>query len=96
MFNRKRIKELERKLAACEREHLRLLEEKHKLQYENNRLRHELNDIKPVLENPQYEPPKSKECQACNYAVHSNWDHAVIACRKNALCEDFKAKEENE
>jgi regulator of replication initiation timing len=94
MFNRKRIIELEKKIAACQEEHLRLLEEKHKLQYENNRLRHELDDLKPILENPQYEPPKSKECQDCIYAVRSNRDHAVIACRKNALCEDFKAKDD--
>lgn len=65
-----------------------------KLKSKNEALRSELKAIKPVIESPDYKPPKSRECSDCHYAVYSPWDRiSVIGCRKDSLCDDFKPKE---
>ena len=67
-----------------------------RLKSENMALKGELESIKPVLESPDYKPPKSRECSDCQYAVYSPWDNiSVIGCRKDCLCEDFKPKKED-
>ena len=64
------------------------------LKMKNNALQEELKAIKPVIESPDYKPPKSKDCSDCQYAVYSPLDRiSVIGCRKDSLCEDFKPKE---
>ena len=66
------------------------------LKIENESLKGELKAIKPVIESPDYKPPKSRECSGCQYAVYSPWDRiSVIGCRKDCLCEDFKPKKED-
>ena len=92
MFNRKlkeKNLELLRKIDG-------LINENDDLKYEIKMLEGELKALKPIVEDPMYDLPKSKECQDCMYAVRSNWNHAVIACRKNAICCDFKDKEDKE
>lgn len=64
------------------------------LELENEGLKAELEAIKPVIENPDYKPPKSRDCCDCKFAVYNPWDNiSVIGCRKDSLCEDFKPKE---
>ena len=94
MFNRKLVKELKEMIRDQDRKISRLYDEKYVLVRENEALRHELEGIKPILENPEYELPKSQACQDCVYAVFNRWNHDVVGCRKNALCDDFKPMED--
>lgn len=55
---------------------------------------HELTRIKPILEHKDFKPAISKDCADCKFAVKSQWNHEILGCRKNNLCEDFSLKEE--
>lgn len=54
----------------------------------------ELKRIKPIIEHKDFKPAVSKDCADCQFVVKSPWDHEVLGCRKDNLCEDFRKKEE--
>lgn len=77
-------------------EYIRNLEMKSKdLQEKLQAVETELKSIKPALEFKDLKPAVSKSCQDCMYAVFSNWDHAILGCRKDAICEDFKENKDD-
>lgn len=72
------------------REYLFYIEKKLRdVEYENSNLKKELDAIKPVLENKNYKPAMSKECDKCKYCVRSSWNGEIIGCRKDNVCKDF-------
>lgn len=54
----------------------------------------ELDSIKHIVERKDYAPAISKDCEECKFALLSRLSGAVIGCRKNCLCDDFKRKGE--
>lgn len=65
----------------------------HELKRQLANATNEIKAIKPILDDPQYKPPMSNACSECIYSVRNTRTGDIIACRKNALCADFKAKE---
>lgn len=62
--------------------------------YEINRLRNELEAIKPIVSSYDYDPAKSRDCVDCKYVVRSSWNGDVLACRKDNLCPNFVPSDE--
>ena len=63
------------------------------LAHDNCKLRNELNAIKPVVENKNWEPAVSRDCGVCAFVVRSKWNGSIIGCRKNCVCKDFRLEE---
>lgn len=56
-------------------------------------LQRELDAIKPIVQNKNYEPAISKDCRDCIYVIKSPYSGEILGCRKNNVCGDFKEKE---
>lgn len=54
----------------------------------------ELKEIKPIIEHKDFKPALSKECADCRFVIMHPWNHEVLGCRKDNLCEDFKPLKE--
>lgn len=72
----------------------RLKEENSSLKSKYFNVKAELDEIKPLVERKEYTPAISKDCEECKFALLSRLSGAVIGCRKNCLCDDFKRKGE--
>ena len=75
------------------------------LETEKWAIQRELDEIKPILEDPRIVPAISKNCEECAFAVfghkyytsYPNHVHVckqLLGCRKEALCDDFKSLED--
>lgn len=73
-----RIEELQRKFDATKRE--------------NFELQNELCAIKPVIETKKLKPAVSEQCKDCDYVCTSAWSGAIIGCKKDCLCDDYRPK----
>lgn len=78
----KYIKELQDKIYKLNTENFNLTNAKFDLLKE-------LDEIKPVINDKNYEPAISRDCADCKYAVKGMWSRNLIGCRKNNVCEDF-------
>ena len=77
--------------------HVRKIEaENNMLNMKVEELEHELNIIKPVLENKELRDAVSVDCDACKYVVRSRWDGRVLKCRKGVVCKDFEEAKIND
>ena len=76
-------------------EYISLLEGKmNELIREKAKLKGELESIKPVLAVKGIKPAVHNLCGNCRFVVRSNWDHEIIGCNKDVVCEDFFPKED--
>lgn len=71
----------------------KLEEENYELRKDKDKLKLELETIKPALKTVDLKHAVSKYCSQCKYAVMSRWNNDVIGCCKDCVCEDFAGKE---
>lgn len=64
------------------------------LEFENLKLKRELECIKPVLETPDLKPAISSLCRDCEFVVKSNWNGDILGCRKGIVCDNFKERKD--
>lgn len=62
---------------------------------ELRKVKHELEEIKPVVESKNYKPAISEDCLCCKYVIRSQITGNIIGCRKDNVCEDFVKESED-
>lgn len=65
------------------------------LQYDNNKLTRELDDLKPLVEDKDLKPVVSTQCERCKYGVINPFTKETLYCCKDAVCNGFEKKEVN-
>lgn len=81
--------------------HIRYLREQHidhiceigRLKHENEKLKTELECIKPIIEKKELEPAISNRCDKCRFAVRSKWNNEVLGCCRKSVCEYYSPRE---
>ena len=62
--------------------HKEMFDQKIKIQL----LEEELKAIKPILESPNYQPPKSSDCSNCDFVVFSPFDKSRLSAVARIAC----------
>lgn len=63
------------------------------LKCENEKLKTELECIKPIIEKKELEPAISNRCDKCKFAVRSNWNNEILGCCRKSVCEYYSPEE---
>lgn len=59
----------------------------------NQKLRLELDTIKPVIKSGKLSEAVSSNCVKCKYVIRSTWNHDILGCCKDSVCSDYIPKE---
>ena len=96
MFGSKarRLKELEEELRELHYKNDDLRYENMQIKVEKHELEEHLKKVLPIVEHKDFKPALSKDCYDCVYGVLDPMTNAVIGCRKDNVCSDFKPEEE--
>ena len=65
----------------------------YELEFSYHKLENELNAIKPIVTHEKYKPAISSDCRKCKNLVKSTWNHEVLGCIKDNVCDDFVSEE---
>lgn len=55
----------------------------------NENLEAELKVIKPIIETKKLKPAVSDKCESCIHVCTSNWNGAILGCKKDCVCDDY-------
>lgn len=87
------LSKLARYIRYLKDEHVNHICEISRLKYENEKLKTELECIKPIIEKKELEPAISNRCDKCKFAVKSKWNNEVLGCCRKSVCEYYSPKE---